>query len=103
MLVPLFRYRVVDGFGNSQRKEPDEIPAFLGRQALNSEQDFVDGPADGHQIADQEHAGHRLSATHAVVGEVRHGVAIMGQQNAAFGRGPLQDVWGSEAAISPTS
>jgi hypothetical protein len=88
----------VDGLETSQRKEPDEILAFLRRKALDGEQDFVDGLADGHQIADQKHAGHRLSGTHALVGEIRHGVAIMGERDGTFGCRPGENVWvGSRA------
>jgi hypothetical protein len=42
-----------------ERKEPDKILAFLGREAFDCELEFVDGLADGHLIAYEKYAGHR--------------------------------------------
>src|SRR5262245_11069312 len=39
---------------SSQRKEPHEILALRRRETLDRQQDFVDGLADRHQIADHE-------------------------------------------------
>lgn len=78
---PLQGVAEVEDQATSQRKEADEILALLGRKAINSQQDFVDSLADGHKIADQKYTGHRLSGTHSIVGEARHGVAIVGEQN----------------------
>src|SRR5262249_31927908 len=56
------------------------------------QKDFVDSLADRHKIADQKHAGHRLSIAHAVVGEIRHSIAIVRKQNSPLGCGPREYV-----------
>src|ERR1700693_4352600 len=56
--------RIVDGSKNWQGEEPDEVLALLRREAIDGEQDFVDGLADRHEVADQKHPWQRLSGTH---------------------------------------
>jgi hypothetical protein len=47
------RFRLV---ANLQRKKSDEIIALLRREAIVSREDFVDGLAYWHLVADEKHA-----------------------------------------------
>lgn len=55
------------------------------------EQKFRDRLADGKPVIQDEQAGHRLSGRESGTGEIGHGRAVMGQNNAVVVSGPRQD------------
>lgn len=80
------------GRASSDREEPYEVPAFLGREAVHGKKDLVDGLADRHHIADEENSGHRLSVADPAMSKGGHGITIVRQEDSTFTRGPFQDV-----------
>jgi hypothetical protein len=52
--------------------------------ARNHQQDLLNGPANRKPVIQDENAGHLLSCGYSFIGIVRHGGAIVGQDNAVF-------------------
>src|SRR5260370_6726902 len=75
---------------NSQRKIPDDILAFVRRQAMHGEKDLVDGLADRHVVADQKDPRHRLARRDSGISETRNRSAIMGEEKGLVRR-PTQE------------
>lgn len=60
--------------------------------ASDHQQDFLDSLPDGEDVIQNEYARHRLSRGHSLLRMIRHGGAIVRQQDAIVLRSPGQDV-----------
>jgi hypothetical protein len=75
----------------SVREVLDLVLAVFWRKALRRKEELLNGFALGHVIADEKNAGHGLAGANAVVREVRHRGAVVGQEDSILARRPSQD------------
>ncbi|SRR5579871_5861715 len=61
------------------------------RTSVDYEREFVDGLSDGHRATDQKDAGHDKARSNAIVSKTRDGVHVVGQHDATFHGGPLEE------------
>ncbi len=60
---------------------------------MQRQEEFFDGLALWHQIANEKNAGHGLAGPNALVRKVGDGIAIVSEKDSFFARCPGQDNW----------
>jgi len=67
--------------GRSQREVCDDVLAFVGGQAVNRQEDFIDSLTYRQLLANEEDAAHRFPGGDAGVSEARDGLAVMRRED----------------------